>query len=171
MGSAYLWLLLGRSDDQTWQRELSHRFVVTPSRRRLSYIYSLFADVHFSPQGSDAASAGRTLLENYIQGVDAETSITGSTDSTSIKSLQMALSEIVLSPVTIPAIHDTLIKSTSLTFPTDIVNTSIARASFILANPFTASINLLTVGATATYRGLTLGTIQDVDVIIRSDTR
>ncbi|KAK0241921.1 hypothetical protein EDD85DRAFT_820884 [Armillaria nabsnona] len=121
-------------------------------------------DVHFFPQGSDAASAGRTLLENYIQGVDAETSITGSTDSTSIKSLQMAISEIVLSPVTIPAIHDTLIKSTSLTFPTDIVNTSIARASFILANPFTASINLLTVGATATYRGLTLGTIQDVDV-------
>ncbi|KAK0485666.1 hypothetical protein IW261DRAFT_1451420 [Armillaria novae-zelandiae] len=132
--------------------------VITPGNR------SYPTDVHFSPQGSDAASAGRTLLENYIQGVDAETSITGSTDSTSIKSLQMALSEIVLSPVTIPAIHDTLIKSTSLTFPTDIVNTGIAQASFNLANPFTASINLLRVGATATYRGLTLGTIRDVDV-------
>ncbi|KAG7446409.1 uncharacterized protein BT62DRAFT_931852 [Guyanagaster necrorhizus] len=125
---------------------------------------SYLTDVHFFPQGSDAASAGRTLLENYIQGVDAETSITGSTDSTPIESLQTALSEIVLSPVTIPAMHDTLIKSASLTFPIDVVDTGIAQASFTLANPFTAGINLLTIGAIATYRGLTLGTIKDVDV-------
>ncbi|KAF9051008.1 hypothetical protein BDZ89DRAFT_1056905 [Hymenopellis radicata] len=114
--------------------------------------------VHFSPQGS-AETAGRILLENYIQGVDSDTTIHGSTDSTHIESLKEALSQIVLSPVTIPAMHDTLIKSTSLTFPIDIVKTGIASASFTLANPFTASINLLTVGTTATFQGIVLGII------------
>ncbi len=115
--------------------------------------------VHFSPQGASAETAGRSLLENYIQGVDSDTTIHGSTDSTPIESLKEALSQIVLSPVTIPAMHDTLIKSASLTFPIDIVKTGIASASFTLSNPFTASINLLTIGTTATFQGIVLGNI------------
>ncbi|KAJ3868577.1 hypothetical protein EV359DRAFT_77557 [Lentinula novae-zelandiae] len=119
-------------------------------------IYAI--DVQFSPQG-DAVPAGQTLLENYLQGVNSNTSIVGSTSSTPIHSLQEAMSEISLSPVTIPALNQSLISSASLTFPTDIVSTGIAEATFSLANPFTASINLLTVDASATYQNITLGTI------------
>lgn len=114
--------------------------------------------MQYSPQG-DAVPAGETLLENYLQGVNSDTSIVGSTSSTPIQSLQEAMSKISLSPVTIPALNQSLISSASLTFPTDIVSTGIAEATFSLANPFTASINLLTVDASATYQNITLGTI------------
>ncbi|TFK54041.1 hypothetical protein OE88DRAFT_1732763 [Heliocybe sulcata] len=119
-------------------------------------------DVHYAPEG-DAIDAGQHLLENYIQGVESSTSIAGSMDSTDIDSLKLALSEISLSPVNIPALHQTLITGTSLEFPTDIAQTGIASASFTLANPFTASINLLEVTASAIYRDLTLGLIDHVD--------
>ncbi|ESK92921.1 hypothetical protein Moror_8994 [Moniliophthora roreri MCA 2997] len=119
-------------------------------------------EVHFAPQGA-AASAGRTLLQNFIQGVDVDTSISGSRDSTPVESLKTALSQIRLSPITIPALHESLIKSASLVFPTDIVQTGVAQTSFELANPFTASINLLEVHADAVYHDLRLGTI-DTDV-------
>lgn len=98
--------------------------------------------MHYDPQG-DAVAAGRALLENFLQGVNVDTTISGSMDSTPIESLKLALSQIVLSPVTIPAIHQSLIKSVSITLPVDIVSTAVARSSFILQNPFTASINLL----------------------------
>jgi len=120
-------------------------------------------DVHYAPQGG-AVAAGRQLLENFLQGVDVDTTISGSTDSTPIESLKTALSQIVLSPVTIPALHQSLIKGVSITFPEDIVQTGIAQTSFTLDNPFTASINLLKVGAEATFHNLTLGTIDNVDV-------
>ncbi|KAF9562634.1 hypothetical protein CPC08DRAFT_706528 [Agrocybe pediades] len=119
-------------------------------------------DVHYAPQGG-AADAGRTLLQNFLQGVDAETTIQGSTGSTPIESLQSALSQIRLSPVTLPGLHQTLIKSASLVFPTDIVKTGVASSSFTLANPFTASINLLKLAATAKFHNLTLGTIPTTD--------
>jgi hypothetical protein len=119
--------------------------------------------VHYAPQGG-AITAGRTLLQNFLQGIDAETTIAGSQDSTSIQSLKSALSEIRLSPVTIPALHQTLIQSASLTFPIDIVKTGVASTSFVLANPFTASLNLLQVGATATFHGILLGKINNIDV-------
>ncbi|KAK7460804.1 hypothetical protein VKT23_008733 [Stygiomarasmius scandens] len=99
-------------------------------------------DVHYAPQGG-AVAVGRQLLENVLQGVDVDTTISGSTDSTPIESLKTALSQIVLSPVTIPALHQSLIKAVSITFPEDIVQTGLAQTSFTLDNPFTASINLL----------------------------
>lgn len=120
------------------------------------------ADVHFSPQGG-AIPAGNALLEAFIQGSDSNTVISGFTGSTPIQSLQSALAQIHLSPVTIPGIKQNLIQSASLTFPTDIVNTGIAATSFILANPFTASINLIQVSATATFHNLTLGSIPNTD--------
>lgn len=119
--------------------------------------------VHYAPQGG-AVSAGRALLENFLQGVDVDTTIAGTRDSTPIDSLKSGLSQIHLSPVTIPALQQSLIKSASLKFPLDIVQTGIASASFTLSNPFTASINLLKVGATATFHGVTLGKIDNVDV-------
>ncbi|KAH9038716.1 hypothetical protein EDB85DRAFT_2072661 [Lactarius pseudohatsudake] len=120
-------------------------------------------DVHFQPQG-DSVSAGQALLENYLQGVTSETSIQGSQDSTTIDSLKVALSEIRLTPVKIPALHQNLISSASLELPTNIVQTGIASASFTLDNPFTASINLLEVTTTVTYQQLTIGKIDHVDL-------
>ncbi|KAJ7716738.1 hypothetical protein DFH07DRAFT_349612 [Mycena maculata] len=117
-------------------------------------------DVEYSPQGANALAAGQLMLENFLQGIDSNTQIAGTTGSTPISSLEQALSEILLSPVIIPALNQTLIKSASIEFPTDIVQTGLAQASFTLANPFTASINLETVDATATFQNLTLGTIE-----------
>ncbi|KAG6891741.1 hypothetical protein C0992_006161 [Termitomyces sp. T32_za158] len=131
-------------EDQTIGTADMNDLVIKPG----SANYSI--DVHYAPQGG-AVSAGRVLLQNFVQGVDVDTTIAGTSDSTAIPSLQSALSQIRLSPVSIPALHSTLIKSVSLTFPTDIAKTGVASTAFTLANPFTASINLLKVGATATY--------------------
>ncbi|KAL1743139.1 hypothetical protein HDZ31DRAFT_83635 [Schizophyllum fasciatum] len=120
-------------------------------------------DFHYQPEGDAAQGAGRNLLENYIQGVDSDTVIQGSTESTDVESLQTALSEIRLSPVTIPALHQTLVTAASLKFPVDIVKTGIASATVDIANPFTASINLLTVDADVTYRDLSLGSVDHQD--------
>ena len=38
-----------------------------------------------------------------------------------------------------------------------------AESTFVLDNPFTASINLLVIGANATYKGLYLGAIENID--------
>ncbi|KAH9934026.1 uncharacterized protein BXZ73DRAFT_100865 [Epithele typhae] len=119
-------------------------------------------DVHFQPQGGAVAS-GQKLLENFLQGVDSDTTIQGSTSSTPIESLQLAMSKISLTPVIIPALHQNLITTASLIFPTDIVQTGIAQTTFTLANPFTAALNLLDVTATATLGNLTLGKIDHVD--------
>ena len=99
------------------------------------------------------------MLENYLQGVESDTTIQDSTDSTDIESLQLAMSHIRLSPVKIPALHQNLITSASLVFPTDIARTGIASTTFVLANPFTASINILEVTAKVTYSDLYLGEI------------
>ena len=115
-------------------------------------------DVHYAPRGA-AAGAGQTLLQNFLQGTDASTSISGSIDSTPIDSVKLALSQIHLTPVVIPGLHQTLIKSVSLTFPPNIVQTGVASTSFALSNPFTASVSLLEVRAIATFQGLNLGKI------------
>ncbi|KAI0063538.1 hypothetical protein BV25DRAFT_1915044 [Artomyces pyxidatus] len=120
-------------------------------------------DVMYSPQGS-AVSAGQAMLENYLQGVVSDTTIQGSTSTTPIDSLKLAMSEIRLSPVQIPALHQNLIGSASLVFPTNIVQTGVASSSFTLDNPFTAGINLIEVTATATFQNLTLGSIDHVDL-------
>ena len=108
-------------------------------------------------------ASGQRLLENFLQGVTSSTTIQGSTDSTPIQSLQLAMSKLMISPVHIPGFSKTLISSASLIFPTDIAQTGVAQTSFVLTNPFTASINLLKVSAAAMYGNLTLGKIDNVD--------
>ena len=119
--------------------------------------------MHYSPQ-DDAVPTGQLLLENYLQGGSSDTTIQGNDDSTPIESLQLALSKISLAPVTIPALHQNLIPSAALAFPTDIVQRGIAQTTFVLQNPFTASINLVHVTTTATHDNLTLGKIDNVDL-------
>ncbi|TFY74322.1 hypothetical protein EWM64_g9690, partial [Hericium alpestre] len=120
-------------------------------------------DVNYAPQGS-AVPTGQLLLENYLQGVASDTVIQGNQDTTPIDSLKLAMSEIKIEPVQIPALYQNLIGSAALVLPTDIVQTGIASASFVLDNPFTASINLLEVTTTVTFQNLTLGKIDHVDV-------
>ncbi|KAI0739355.1 hypothetical protein C8Q80DRAFT_1123812 [Daedaleopsis nitida] len=139
--------------------------VILPGNQSYPIVRTLSApqkDVHYQPQGGAVAS-GEKLLENYLQGVTSATTIQGSTDSTPIESLQLAMSHIRLSPVNIPALHQNLIISASLFFPTNIADTGLASSTFVLANPFTASINLLEVTAVATFNNLTLGKIDHVD--------
>jgi hypothetical protein len=111
--------------------------------------------VHFQPQG-DAQIAGKTLLENFLQGITSGTVIVGSSDTTPVVSLVSALEQIKLN-ADIPALHQNLITATNIVFPTDIIKTGIASATVGLSNPFTASINLLVVTATAVFENLTLG--------------
>ncbi|KAF8586733.1 hypothetical protein K439DRAFT_1631457 [Ramaria rubella] len=119
-------------------------------------------DVHFQPQG-DAQAAGTTLLQNFLQGINSETVITGSSDTTLVDSLVPALEQIKLN-ANIPALHQNIITATNIEFPTDIVKTGIAFAAVVLSNPFTASINLLVITANAIFENLTLGTVDHVDV-------
>ncbi|KAF8314052.1 hypothetical protein DL93DRAFT_2167525 [Clavulina sp. PMI_390] len=106
--------------------------------------------VRYEPSGGAATASGTVLLENYISGIDTTIAIEGQKSTTNIASLQPALESIALSAV-IPAINATLITQTNIEFPPDVANTKKATTTFGLANPFTASINLNTVVANATY--------------------
>lgn len=119
-------------------------------------------DVHYQPQGDASTTAGQLLLANFLQGVTSSTTISGTSDTTNITSLVQALQSIKLE-ANIPALHQNLITATQITFPTDIVQTGIASATVSLSNPFTASINLLTVTATALFDNLTLGVVDHAD--------
>ena len=104
------------------------------------------------------------MLESYLQGVISDTTIQGSQGSTAIDSLKVAISDLRLSPVEIPALHQNLISSATLVLPTNIAQSGIAFASFIIDNPFTASINILEVTSTVKYEQLTIGKIDHADL-------
>ncbi|KAK0522484.1 hypothetical protein OC834_006266 [Tilletia horrida] len=114
--------------------------------------------LRFDPQGGAAIAAGRQVLENYVANLTSTVSVDGSRDSTPIDSLKEALAGISLNAA-VPALNKLLIVSTTLTIPANIAQTSIADVTFTLDNPFTASINLYKVQATASYEGIVLGTI------------
>ncbi|KAK0556496.1 hypothetical protein OC844_005834 [Tilletia horrida] len=114
--------------------------------------------LRFDPQGGAAISAGREVLENYVANLTSTVSVAGSRDSTPIASLKQAISGISLDAA-VPALNKLLIIATKLTIPADVAQTSTALVSFTLDNPFTASINLFKLQATASYDGIVLGTI------------
>jgi hypothetical protein len=134
-----------------------NNLLIVPGTRNYS------TDVHYAPHG-DAVSAGQKMLANYIQGVDSDTTIAGTSHSTPIESLQDGLSQLKFSPVTIPALHQSIVTAASLSFPKDIVQKGVAQSTFTLDNPFTASINLLSVGSDVTYHGIKIGRINNVDL-------
>lgn len=119
--------------------------------------------VHYSPQGDLASTAGEHMLENYIQGIISSTTIQGSTDTTSVDSLKQAMSGVKLQ-ADIPSLHQNLITGASLSFPKDITQTGVAEASFSLANPFTASIEIQTVNASTFYGPVYVGGFYHVDL-------
>ncbi|WFD30560.1 hypothetical protein MSPP1_001581 [Malassezia sp. CBS 17886] len=121
-------------------------------------VNNVSAAVHYQPVGQANTAAGQVLLENYVQGDLSNASIKGSKDATPIVPLQQAFSGITLQ-TQIPPLHQLLIIEARLVIPKNIDQTSTAQATFQLQNPFTASINLLKVNASAIYEGVTLGAI------------
>ena len=113
--------------------------------------------VRYQPQGA-ARATGQRLLERFIQGTPSDTIISGGSKTTPIASLSAALASIRLA-TTIPPITENLISEARLSFDVDIGKTGVANAAFILSNPFTASINLISVVTNATYGGILLGNI------------
>ncbi|KAI5474806.1 pre-rrna processing protein [Pseudohyphozyma bogoriensis] len=116
--------------------------------------------VHYAPSGSAETAAGQVLLENFIQGIASTTLIVGNDGTTNIDSLKAALESIQLT-TTIPPLEQNLITEAKLTFPLNIADTSVADATFMLGNPFTAEINLISVVTNATYNGIFLGQINE----------
>ncbi|KAE8231424.1 hypothetical protein CF326_g3562 [Tilletia indica] len=118
--------------------------------------------LRYAPRGNAATAAGVQVLENYVQNITSRVTVDGYPGSTPIDSLKQALSGIELQ-TDIPSLGKLLITAASIGFPTNFGLTGFAEASFTLANPFTASINLFTVKAVASYKGIVLGTI-DSDI-------
>ncbi|KAM0789126.1 hypothetical protein ACM66B_003180 [Microbotryomycetes sp. NB124-2] len=115
-------------------------------------------EVRYQPGGGAAQQAGQLLLENFVQAVPSDTIILGTDNTTPIDSLVEALKQLRIGTV-IPPLEQNLITQANLVFPPDIADTFIAQATFNLQNPFTASINLVSVNARATYQGIYLGVI------------
>lgn len=114
--------------------------------------------VHYQPTGGASSVAGQLLLENYVAGVESATIIVGTDGTTPIASLKEALKSIQLG-TTIPALQQNLIRQVNLEIPLDVGTTSIADATVQLENPFTASVNLISVVTNATYQGINLGQV------------
>ncbi|GAA5914535.1 uncharacterized protein JCM6883_003197 [Sporobolomyces salmoneus] len=127
----------------------------------------LGTSVHYQPEGGAATAAGELLLENYIQNIVSDVAIVGTPNTTPYGSLSEALGKISIN-TQIPPINQLLVTSATLSFPIDIADTGIAEAKFTLSNPFTASINLQTLVANATYDTFYLGQInqQPLDPVI-----
>ncbi|CAD6924941.1 unnamed protein product [Tilletia controversa] len=125
-------------------------------------VNDLPTQLRYAPRGNAATAAGVQVLENYVQNVTSRVTVDGYPGSTPIDSLKQALSGIELQ-TDIPSLGKLLIVAAAIEFPADIGFTGLASATFTLANPFTASINLFTVKAIASYAGIVLGTI-DSDI-------
>ncbi|PWN24968.1 hypothetical protein BDZ90DRAFT_262821 [Jaminaea rosea] len=120
--------------------------------------------INYSPQGAENVRAGQTLLENYVQNITSPTIVAGTQQTTPIESLVQALSGIRLT-AEIPPLMKLIVIEARLVVPKDIAQTGVAQASVMIANPFTAGINILRLHALANYFGpsdyglITLGTI------------
>ena len=102
-------------------------------------------------------------LDDFVGGSDVEVVISGFSQSTAVGSLLEAFESLNIT-ATLPALKANLLNSASLeVLPTTGHADDVAHATVSLANPFTASINLLEVNAVATFGNLTLGRINHVD--------
>lgn len=120
------------------------------------------------PSGSDLDEIDK-LFSQYVSGLNQTLNVDGNyvepggEGTAEVEWLSTAFKTLELN-VTLPGLQATLITAASLTFPTDIVQTGIAEATFTLSNPFTAGLNVIEVTANTTFRDLFLGEIDHVDV-------
>lgn len=109
------------------------------------------------------------LFSQYVSGVNQTLNVGGDSvepsgpGSPAVAWLSTAFKTLELN-VTLPGLQQQLIVGASLTFPTDIVQTGIAEATFNLDNPFTAGLNIIEVTANTTYKDLFLGEIDHLDI-------
>ncbi|CAO1639236.1 unnamed protein product [Sympodiomycopsis kandeliae] len=120
--------------------------------------------INYAPQGAENVRAGQTLLENYVSNITSPTIVAGTQQTTPIESLVQALSGIRLT-AEIPPLLKLIVVQANLVVPKNIAQTGVASATVNIANPFTASINILKLSALANYFGpsdygtITLGSI------------
>ena len=128
---------------------------VTPGTNNLP------TSLRYSPQGAENVRAGQTVLENYVQNITSAAIVQGTRGSTPIESLQQALSGVALN-TDIPPLMRLIITEAILQVPKNIAqNGGVASTEVVVANPFTASLNIIKVKADAIYNDLTIGTIND----------
>ncbi|KIJ47323.1 hypothetical protein M422DRAFT_164299, partial [Sphaerobolus stellatus SS14] len=113
------------------------------------------AEIDFGP-GLTIAFSGQPLGTIQMPKVQLKGDVGATLDVTA------TFNQITLN-ANIPALHQNLITATNIVFPLNILSTGIAAVTVNLANPFTASINLLVLQATATFGNITLGTVPRVD--------
>lgn len=140
---------------------------------------NLLAEIHYAPTDSDAVAAGIVFLGNYIQGIASNISIIGTSTSSPYGSLQPAFGNIsiqtsfppLLKPlltagahlhtfVSQPHTYPFFLGHTAITFPIDVATLEGAQVSLNISNPFTASINIISIIADLTYQNLSLGQIR-----------
>lgn len=114
--------------------------------------------INYMPVGAQNVASGQVLLENYVQNVTSDTTVAGTTQTTPIDSLKIALGGIQLT-AQIPPLQKLIVVEAELEVPKNIAQTGVAMASVMIANPFTASINILQLFALANFQGITIGTI------------
>lgn len=120
------------------------------------------------PSGADLLEIDK-LFSQYVSGANQTLNVVGDSvepsgaGSAPIEWLSTAFKTLELN-VTLPGLQQQLISEVSLIFPTDIVQTGIAEATFTLDNPFTAGLNVIEITSNATYQDLFLGEIDHVDV-------
>jgi hypothetical protein len=133
-------------------RALINDILLVPGENRVP------TQILYSPQGAENVRAGQTLLENYVQNITSDATVQGTSQTTPIPSLIQALSGITLT-AQIPPLMKLIVVQAFLEVPRDIAQTGIAQASVLIANPFTASINIIQLYAQAVYDGIVVGTI------------
>jgi hypothetical protein len=115
--------------------------------------------INYMPMGGTNIASGQLLLENYVQNVTSAALVAGSDQTTPIPSLVKGLSGISLN-TNIPPLEKLIVVSTFLEVPKNIAQDGgVASVNVFLANPFTASINILNLQAAANFDGITVGTI------------
>lgn len=114
--------------------------------------------INYMPIGSTNVASGQLLLENYVQNVTSDALVAGNDQTTPIPSLLQGLSGISLS-TQIPPLFKLIVTEAILEVPKDIAQTGIAMVNVVIANPFTASINILQLQAAANLQTITIGTI------------
>lgn len=112
----------------------------------------------YMPIGAENVRAGQTVLENYVQNITSDAVVAGTSQTTPIDSLKQGLGQISLTAA-IPPLDKMIVIQAALVVPKNIAQTGIASASVIIANPFTASINIINLIAQANFQGITIGNI------------
>lgn len=123
-------------------------------------INNIPTQINYMPVGAANVASGQTLLQNYVQNITSDAVVQGNSQTTPIPSLLQGLSGVTLTAA-IPPLEKLIVIEAFLEVPMNIAQTGVASASVMIANPFTATINIINLIAQANYQGITIGNIND----------